>query len=513
MIQILLNLLYYTRKMSKFFEFRNSIFKRNGEQRYHKSEWEPLRMESFRMLPFQFVKDVDELFELHRIDSEGSETEITDYFFDNNYITGWTQNGGSGTFTASGSDLTQVSIPTSDYIYSNNITLSSGDRVYFKIDGTFNGDDYLYSIYDNTTVKKTVIGQEVDFTYTADTNSSDYTVRITVLDTSNIYNATTQLNNSQIEIYEGANGSDYVSYFGDILYDSNPFGQYYFRNNREEYTDNTRIGCVHNWCPYWYGSTEDLLASSTSILASSVSILASSSQYYATQANERSWTFSGDNIVRSNSFQVHQGETVSFVVNSDDLLLASNLDGSLVHASGSDYFTGTKYGNNYHYTATASYTGSVYVQLTDSVDSTINSITVYKDYSNITTKIKVESAVDFAGIYYRGGFKQWLYKSLDVRRSPESEVVVTADEVNGEQVVQKISTMVTYQARMKVTEHEFDALLTSIPCTVTLTGINGESYEAKNIELDNPTWYNSNGMATLKFAKDINTYTQINDDL
>ena len=86
----------------KLFKFHDGILARQNNRPYYTSTWEPLRMEMFRMLPFQYEKSGTDLFKIYQVQS-GVETEITSYFDGANLITGWTRTG-TGTFVGSATD-------------------------------------------------------------------------------------------------------------------------------------------------------------------------------------------------------------------------------------------------------------------------------------------------------------------------------------------------------------------------------------------------------------------------
>jgi hypothetical protein len=69
--------------------------------------------------------------------------------------------------------------------------------------------------------------------------------------------------------------------------------------------------------------------------------------------------------------------------------------------------------------------------------------------------------------------------------------------------------------KTKVTESEFEAFVHSINGTVTITDATGKTFTAINVELNDPTWYNGNGVMELSFTDEnnINVWSRNNDSL
>jgi hypothetical protein len=140
-------------------------------------------------------------------------------------------------------------------------------------------------------------------------------------------------------------------------------------------------------------------------------------------------------------------------------------------------------------------------------------VAVDNDWFSDQLKISISSAVDFADIYYKGGFTQTLYRLANVRRSPEPKIEVIGSERNGKIVQEKVITATRYQCKIKCSEEIMDALTTAIGATVTITDQTGKVFTCYNMEIEKPTWYRTNGILTLSFDDNINVFTENQTDL
>jgi hypothetical protein len=151
---------------------------------------------------------------------------------------------------------------------------------------------------------------------------------------------------------------------------------------------------------------------------------------------------------------------------------------------------------------------------------TIGSNVFYSDWCDATgfddlLKYKVSSSYDFGGVKYSDGYEQWIYKDAEVRRAPRAEIEVMGDSRNGKTIREKVVSAVRYVIRMKVTEPEYEAFVHSIGGTIEITDKQGKTYNAANIEITDPVWYNGNGVVELSFVDEdnINVWSMNNSDL
>jgi len=151
---------------------------------------------------------------------------------------------------------------------------------------------------------------------------------------------------------------------------------------------------------------------------------------------------------------------------------------------------------------------------------TMGSDVFYSDWCEVTgfsglTKYKVSSSYDFGGIKYDEDYAQWIYKDAHVRRSPRADIEIIGDSRNGETINEKVISAVRYVMRCKVTEAEYEAFVHSVGGTVEITDATGRVFDAKNIEMSNPTWYRGNGVLEISFvdSNNINVWTMNNSSL
>jgi hypothetical protein len=134
---------------------------------------------------------------------------------------------------------------------------------------------------------------------------------------------------------------------------------------------------------------------------------------------------------------------------------------------------------------------------------------VSEDYIKITCS----STVDFGGTYYKGGFKQVLWKQASVERGKQADIEIIGDERNGKLVKEYITTGTKYNVRIKVTESEYSALVQNLPADWTITDTTGKVYTCNNLEISDPEWKNGNGICMLSFTDNIIIFAQNNTDL
>jgi hypothetical protein len=139
----------------------------------------------------------------------------------------------------------------------------------------------------------------------------------------------------------------------------------------------------------------------------------------------------------------------------------------------------------------------------------------YTDWCDVSgfddlTKYKISADVDYGGVPYSSDYAQWIYKDADVRRSPRAEVEILSESRNGVRIDEKIVTAVRYVLNIKVTESEFETFVHSVGGTIEITGKDGRVYNATDLEITDPVWYNTNGTMEISFldTNNINTWTQ-----
>ncbi len=130
-------------------------------------------------------------------------------------------------------------------------------------------------------------------------------------------------------------------------------------------------------------------------------------------------------------------------------------------------------------------------------------------------KIKISSSYDYGGVKYVNGYEQYMYKRATIRRSPRAEIEITGDKLNGEIITEKKVSAVKYTMKMKCTEPEWEALVHGIGGDIEITDRDGKTYDAQNVELSDPTWYEGNGIVELAFVDggNINVWSRNNSDL
>ena len=136
------------------------------------------------------------------------------------------------------------------------------------------------------------------------------------------------------------------------------------------------------------------------------------------------------------------------------------------------------------------------------------------EYTDLS-KIKISSSYDYGGVKYVDGYEQYMYKSAVIRRSPKAEIEIIGDTLNGERINEKITSAVRYTMKMKCSEPEWEALVHGIAGTLEITDADGKVYDPQNVELNDPAWFNGNGIVELTFVdgNNINVWTRNNSDL
>jgi len=136
------------------------------------------------------------------------------------------------------------------------------------------------------------------------------------------------------------------------------------------------------------------------------------------------------------------------------------------------------------------------------------------EYDNLA-KVKISSSYDYGGKKYVDGFVQYMYKGATVRRSPQAQIEIIGDTLNGKRINEKITSAVKYSMKMKCTEPEFEALVHGMGGTIEITDGDGKVYDAQNVELSNPSWNEGNGIVELGFVdgNNINVWNRNNSAL
>ena len=169
-------------------------------------------------------------------------------------------------------------------------------------------------------------------------------------------------------------------------------------------------------------------------------------------------------------------------------------------------------GNTIWYTGTTitnTVTDIFYIKVTD------GDTTYYSDWCDPCgftgkLKFKVSCSYDLGGLPYSSGFEQWIYKDASVRRSPRSEIEITAETRNGVRIDEKIVAAVRYVVKMKCTESEWEAFVHAMSGTIEIIDATGRTFNCTSAEITDPTWYRSNGVFEFSFVdtNNISIYTQ-----
>ena len=504
----------------KIFEFHDSIFKRSTNRPYHLGTWEPLRMESFRLLPFQYEKSGTDLFQMYHV--QDVETDITSFFDGYNLITGWTKTG-TGTFTSSSSDYNITSfVPNAcDYLTSNEINLTAGQNLHFKISGTFPAGNVKYSLFSGSDYVTGTSAKATEFTHEIE-SSGAYNFRIEDIGSANadITNGVPKMALSTLDIH-----GDFVTYNGGMLSDLVPRGKCYFRiaDGNGLYSDDCQVDCVNSiltgWPEYFTNSVETPV-------------------YFTKEGKDvtrfQPATTTGPTISqapRSNLFDVQKGEVIRLVFKHENYENWTDItapvcyfrytDGTTVNGS-VDNTNNPITGNRDHvyfvvkFTASKTGTGQLYIEPISSGGSTVYDMILcdmYKTYSDKCTTISISSPVDFNGTYYRGGFTQKLHKESTVQRSPASHIEIIGEQKNGKLIKEKITTATKFVMSLKVSEPEFEALLEASSGEWQITDQTGRVFNAYNIEVEDPVWYQGNGTCRVVFEDNVSVYTLNNEEL
>jgi hypothetical protein len=505
----------------KIFEFHNSIFKRLNYRPYYRGTWDPLRMEMFRLLPFQYEKSAGENFQIYHV-KDAVETDITSYFDGDNCITGWTLAGG-GTFTGCDYQIYSFVPNASDYIESNAIGLTEGDKIHFSISGTFPSSDVRYALFRNSASDYVaeITGTEEEFTYTAETTDVYY---MRCMDTgsanADITNGVPKLALTTLDIH-----GNYVTYNGGNLFTTVPRGQCYFKidDGNGLYSEDCNVDCVNFWLSGWPSYYTNIVNDPVTFTKDGKDV----TLFHAFDYISGGVTYQSP---LSNSINVQKGEVVRMAFRQVTYEYWTNAstsapvcyfkysDGTLVTGS-VDFelnpITGNREGNIIitKFTALKTGSGQIYLTPTSSVDTSFVYCDVYKSYSDRCITISIASTVDFGGTYYKGGFTQKLYKEATVQRSPGAKITIVGDEKNGMLVKEKITTANRFVMVVKVTETEFEALVEASSGTWTIVDQCGRSFTAYNIEIEDPVWNQGNGTCRISFDSNISTFSYNNASL
>lgn len=269
--------------------------------------------------------------------------------------------------------------------------------------------------------------------------------------------------------------SDYMIYDGSVLDVMINDGRCYFKivhGTEEYYSEDCEIGNVNTLVSFWDGD----------------------SNYY-----DKSFVISYEEILTSNIFKVNKGEIVTVYVYND-----KDESGFIAEiAMDSDTaMSGSQVGDISVFSATAEQSGDAYIKLTsDAIGNTnIYNYEVTRGYSDQFIKLKVSSTVDYGTVKYVTGWTQHVFKKSNVRRSPINEITQIGEERNGVIIIEKHISALRYKVIMKVTEQEYEALVHAVAGTLTIYDQTGRVYNAVNVELNEPNWYQGNGVCELSFV-------------
>ena len=474
--------------MNKFFEFHKYLDRFNNRP-YYRGTWEPLKMEAFRLLPFQYQKVDDSAFTMYQV-INGVDTDITELFFDDNKITSWTHTG-SGAFSSTGSLITSWVMAAGADI-TETFTLTAGVEYYFQIQGDFNGGasvEIEIEYASNPIYTLSAVDASVEFTFTpVNTGSHDITLYCENA-LGSITTAKTLLSTTILDFDSGTN--DFVSYNGSVLYGMVTNGACYFKidnGSNEYYSEDCQVGCVNALSDKFGGGVTDV---------------------------GKSFDLDDGDAANSGTFKINKGDVVTIYFNallndSRDLDLTLKMSGVADVAMADNNIGDVNY-----YTGTALESGTAYIHLSNEsgVDYTITNYDIERGYSDQCIKISASSTVDYAGIKYSGGWEQWMFKSANVRRSTSPQVTIIGDDPNGILIKEKSITSTKYKSNLKVTEPEFDALMTAIAGTVTITDQSGKEFTCNNMDINEPSWSQGNGIAEISFIDNVSIHTLNNTAL
>jgi hypothetical protein len=507
----------------KVFEF-NDLYSRQNYRPYHGGTWEPLRMEMFRMLPFQYEKSGSDLFKIYQVQS--SETEITSYFDGANLITGWTKSG-TGAFVGSATDYSFTSFTpnASDYIYSNDFDLTEDDNVHFSISGTFPNGSLNYQLYSGSDYVTGTTGKQLDYTFSVE-SSGTYHFRIKDTGTADgdITSGVPKLATSTLDVH-----GNYVTYNGGELYAPLARGLSYFKisDGNGIFSDDVDVDSVNFLLSGWptFISFADGVLETTSPATFTTDGKdvtyydpppTDSVPFYQSPMTNLIHVKKGDILYMS--FKDTIGDSMWDFDYTTPVIYFKYTTGTTITGEGVSKAKpdNTRSGDliTCKVTATADGYGRIYGTLTSgSQVRNFMNCDVYKTYSDKCIKISISSLVDLSDVYYKGGFTQLLYKIANVRRSPSSKVEIIGDERNGVLVKEKITSAVRYSVKIKVTESEYQGLVYSLGCTWTITDQTGTVFTCNNIEIKDPEWYNGNGLCEITFDDNVSVYSLNNSDL
>jgi hypothetical protein len=478
-------------------------------------------MENFRLLPFQYSKSGSDLFQMYHVQN-AVETDITSYFDGANMITGWTLSG-TGTLVGCDYEIYSFVPDASDYADSNIIGLTDGQKVHFSIEGTFPSGNIKYGLWSLSScdyVAETT-GKSVEFTYEIETTGG-YVMRC--IDTGSA-NADITLGKPKLALTTLDIHSTYVTYNGGRLSNSLPQGICYFKidDGNGLYSEDCEIDAVNFWLSGWPSYYTNIVNDPVSFIKDGKDV----TLFHAFDYISGGVTYQSP---KSNNINVQKGETVYLVFKHNNYIYwdQSNItspicyfkysDGTLVTGSVDDTQNPAT-GNRDHvlfymkFTASKTGTGQIYITPTSSVDLDMIYCDVYKSYSDECITISITSTVDLNGTYYKGGFTQKLYKQATIQRSPTPRTEIIGDQKNGVLVKEKIITSTRYTVSMKVTENEFNALLEASSGTWTMTDQSGKTFTCNNIEIEDPTWMQGNGICRITFEDNVSVWTNNNTAL
>lgn len=218
----------------------------------------------------------------------------------------------------------------------------------------------------------------------------------------------------------------------------------------------------------------------------------------------------------SNNFNTTLGENITILIDWDVSLYPSGFQTARLYYSDGSYtaFSASTYGNFNKWTVTTEKSGVVYIKFIN-LESDIKTdyINIFKDYSEDYISFRFSQDVDFAGIYYKGGFTQTWYKKATVQRSKEHNTIQIGSERQGKFVNEKTISRIKYNIHLKISEDEYEALVTNQSCDVAIIDQTGTTFTCYGIEIQNPAWNRANGICIFSFFDNINTFTENQTDL
>jgi len=292
--------------------------------------------------------------------------------------------------------------------------------------------------------------------------------------------------------------SDFITYDGSILDGMVTNGLCHFKINNgsnEYYSEDCQVGCVNGLSDKFTGDVTDVGRSF--------------------EIDDGDFDIDDGDDGNSETFKGNKGDVVTIYLNAvlndtRDLDLTLKMSGvaDVVMADNNE-------GDVNYYIGTALESGTAYILLENNsgLDYTVTNYDIERGYSDQCIKILASSTVDYAGIKYADGWEQWIFKSANVRRSTSPQITIIGDDPNGVLIKEKSITSTKYKSNLKVTEPEFDALMTAIAGTVTITDQSGKEFTCNNMDINEPSWSQGNGIAEISFIDNVSIHTLNNTAL